>query len=381
MDDVQTLLHDSGLSHSYWAKAAAYSINTHNLIPSQRHPEQVPLESFTGKRQSVAHLWVFGAKCWAKIPIVYGGSKLDPRSTECQLLGYESGNGNYKVQDIASHQVFISHDVVFEEGQPHHTLASVGEQIPIFETDIVQPPADTNVPPPAINDQPTFNQLTNQPILNHPTIPVEPRQSAQVPQPSKAGLDSAEYQRHKMTGKGEGQDWATTVINCPEDDKNVIACITETKAFHHIPGSYKHAMTTDPERWMAPMKIEMDTLKSKHTWDLVKPPSGANIMESMWIFNIKWDSEGNQIKDKARLVGKGYTQQLGIDYNETWAGVMRLELVQMTAAVTAKLDLKLWRIDFIRAYLNSLTKEDIYMKQPEGFVETGYEDYVCKLVT
>ena len=52
----------------------------------------------------------------------------------------------------------------------------------------------------------------------------------------------------------------------------------------------------------------------------------------------------------------------------------------MTAAIAAKLDLKLWRIDFVGAYLNSLTKEDIYMKQPEGFVEPGFEDYICKLI-
>jgi len=52
----------------------------------------------------------------------------------------------------------------------------------------------------------------------------------------------------------------------------------------------------------------------------------------------------------------------------------------MTTAIAAKLDLKLWRIDFVGAYLNSLTKEDIYMKQPEGFVQPGFEDYVCKLV-
>jgi hypothetical protein len=82
----------------------------------------------------------------------------------------------------------------------------------------------------------------------------------------------------------------------------------------------------------------------------------------------------------ARLVGKGYTPQLGVDYNETWAAVTRLKSVQMTAAVAAKDNLKLWRIDFVGAYLNSLMKEDIYMKQPEGFVEPGYEDYVAKLV-
>ena len=62
------------------------------------------------------------------------------------------------------------------------------------------------------------------------------------------------------------------------------------------------------------------------------------------------------------------------------AGVTRLESVRMTAAIAAKFDLKLWWIDFVGAYLNSLTKEDIYMKQPEGFVQPGFEDYVCKLV-
>jgi hypothetical protein len=58
----------------------------------------------------------------------------------------------------------------------------------------------------------------------------------------------------------------------------------------------------------------------------------------------------------------------------------RLESVRMTAAIAAKRDLKLWQMDFIRAYLNSLTKEDIYMRKPEGFVEPGFEDYICKLV-
>ena len=100
------------------------------------------------------------------------------------------------------------------------------------------------------------------------------------------------------------------------------------------------------------MQTEIENLKAKHTWDLVKPPPGANIMDSMWIYNFKWDGEGNHIKDKAWVVGKGYTQQLGVDYNETWAAVTRLESVRMTAAVAARYNLKLWRINFIGAYLN-----------------------------
>ena len=139
-------------------------------------------------------------------------------------------------------------------------------------------------------------------------------------------------------------------------------------------------MSTDPDRWMVPIKVEMETLKAKHTWDLVKLPPGVNVMDSMWVYDIKQDGKGNWIKDKARVIGKGYTQQLGINYNKRWAGITRLELVWMTAAVVAKHNLKLWWIDFVRAYLNSLTKEDIYTKQPKGFIKPGYEDHVCKLI-
>src|ERR1700678_383365 len=204
-----------------------------------------------------------------------------------------------------------------------------------------------------------------------------------------------EYKDREDAGKNEGRDWATdhprpqasaavstnsSTIDFIEDHENITACLTDTKASHFIPRSYKEAMTTDPERWTIPMEVEMETLKTKHTWDLVEPPPEANIMDSKWVYDIKWDGEGNRIKDKARLVGKGYTQRFGVDYNETWAAVTRLESVRMTAAIAAKHNLKLWRIDFVGAYLNSLTKEDIYMKQPKGFVEPGYEDYVAKLV-
>jgi len=145
MDDVRTLLHNSGLSHSYWAEAAAYSVATRNLVPSRRHPGKIPLEAFTGKRQDVLHLRVFGAKCWTKIPIVHGaqvtgGSKLDSRGVECRFLGYSGGHGNYKVQNVETRRVFVSRDVIFEEGHPHRTSLSVGENLPLFDTILEETP-------------------------------------------------------------------------------------------------------------------------------------------------------------------------------------------------------------------------------------------------
>ncbi len=421
MDNVRTLLRDSDLSHSYWAEAASYSVHTRNLIPSRRHPAKIPLESLTGKRQDISHLRVFGAKCWAKVPVVHGvqvtgGSKLDPRSLECRFLGYAGGHGNYKVQDVISRRVFVSRDVVFEEGQPHRTSPSVGEKnVPLFDTTLGTETLDEDK---KAEDQ--TNQLTNQQddigeiaedqdqhidnqrvnnqrvddqravdipaesIQHAEPIPQVIRRSSRVTKPSTSVIRSREYEQREEIGRSKGEEWTTqaglTLSTLSDDKDDYLACLVETKASHTIPLSYRHAMSTEPERWIIPMQVEMDTLKAKHTWDLVKPPPDANIMESRWVYDIKWDGEGNRIKDKARLVGKGYTQQLGIDYNETWAGVTRLESVRITAAIAAKLNLKLWQIDFVGAYLNSLTKEDIYMRQPEGFIQPGFEDYVCKLV-
>ena len=180
MDDVRTLLRDSGLGHSYWAEAAAYSIHTRNLIPSRRHPAQIPLEAFSGKRQTVAHLRTFGAKCWAKIPTVHGvlvtgGSKLDARSMECRFLGYATGTGNYKVQDVATHRVFVSRDVIFEEGSPHRTLPSVGEELPLFDTLSTEPLA--NVPKPAIT---VTSVPDSDPAINIPDVEADANQQRDV---------------------------------------------------------------------------------------------------------------------------------------------------------------------------------------------------------
>ncbi len=128
MEDTRALLSDSGLADRYWAEAAAMSIYTRNLAPSRRHPGKIPAEAFTRRRQNVGFLRVFGSTCWARKPmsggiLVDGGSKLEPRSKKCVFLGY--AGSNYRVLD-QSGRVFVSRDVIFDEGIAHRSMA-VGE--------------------------------------------------------------------------------------------------------------------------------------------------------------------------------------------------------------------------------------------------------------
>ena len=304
MDDVHTLLRDSGLNHSYWCEAAAYSINTRNIIPSRHHPGKIPLELFSGKRQTVAHLRVFSSRCWVKIPTINGmqitgGSKLDSRGVECRLLGYASGCGIYKVQEVASRRVLISRDVVFEEGHPHRTSPVIGENdLPLFDTlddKSTFSNGDNSATTPTVNPLGTVptppsddvSQATGSIILpsdDPGVIPqvTEPRRSAQIPQPSASILESRDYQQRELLSRQEGDNWAIDrirpcatsatdsfdLLSFELDD--YVACLAEMKASHNIPRSYRHATSSDLDWWMVPMQIEMDTLKRKHTWDLVK---------------------------------------------------------------------------------------------------------------
>jgi hypothetical protein len=201
IDDVHTLLRDSGLGHSYWAEAVAYSINTRNLILSHQHSAHIPTEDFSGKRQNVSYLCVFGSKCWAKIPMAQGGSKLDPRSVECRLLGYTSGSGNYRVQEVGSRRVFVSQDVIFDKGKPSCTSADVGEETETllnFDMNIVSSadggPEQTTVDQGHIPDQ----------NADYVDTPVEPHQSTCVPQLTNASIQSMEYRRCEAEGRGIG---------------------------------------------------------------------------------------------------------------------------------------------------------------------------------
>jgi hypothetical protein len=132
----------------------------------------------------------------------------------------------------------------------------------------------------------------------------------------------------------------------------------------YVPKTYSEAMKLDAESWTTAMDVEMALHEKKGTWELQQPLPGANIMASKWVYDVKKDGAGSWLRDKAHLVGKGFTQVHGIDYEETWAAVTCLESICMTAAITAKRNLHLWQIDFEAAYLNSETKEEIYMEQP-----------------
>ncbi|GJT36330.1 retrovirus-related pol polyprotein from transposon TNT 1-94 [Tanacetum coccineum] len=114
-------------------------------------------------------------------------------------------------------------------------------------------------------------------------------------------------------------------------------------------------------------------------WELVPQPRNMTIIGTKWVFRNKLDENGIVSQNKARLVAQGYNQQEGINYDETYALVARLESIRILLAYTCALDFKLFQMDVKSAFLNSFINEEVYVEQPPGFIDFKKPDHVYKL--
>jgi hypothetical protein len=120
-------------------------------------------------------------------------------------------------------------------------------------------------------------------------------------------------------------------------------------------------------------------MSKNQVWTLVDPPSNRNAVECKWFFKKKMDTDGNVTVYKARLVAKGFRQVQGVDYDETFSPVAMFITIQILLAIAAFYDYEIWQMDFKTAFLNGNIDEELYMMQPEGFVDPKDADKVCKL--
>src|SRR3954471_19499630 len=127
------------------------------------------------------------------------------------------------------------------------------------------------------------------------------------------------------------------------------------------------------------MRSELKSMDENQVWNLIDLPNGAQTIEYKWIFKKKTDMDGNVQIHKARLVAKGFRQVQGIDYNETFSPVAMLKSVRIVIAIAAYFDYEIWQMDVKIAFLNGNLDEDVYMIQPEGFVDPQNASRVCKL--
>ncbi|MCL1415154.1 hypothetical protein M3J43_24330, partial [Escherichia coli] len=133
----------------------------------------------------------------------------------------------------------------------------------------------------------------------------------------------------------------------------------------------------DPDCVLA-MQEELNNFKRNEVWTLVPRPK-QNVVGTKCMFRNKQDEHEVVTRNKARLVAKGYAQVAGLDFEETFAPVARLESIRILLAYAAHHSFRLFQMDVKSAFLNGPIKEEVYVEQPPGFEDERYPDHVCKL--
>ncbi|GJT05129.1 retrovirus-related pol polyprotein from transposon TNT 1-94 [Tanacetum coccineum] len=143
------------------------------------------------------------------------------------------------------------------------------------------------------------------------------------------------------------------------------------------PKNFKQAMT-EPS-WIDAMQEEIHEFERLEVWELVSCPDNVFLIKLKWIYKVKTDESGGVLKNKARLVAQGFRQEEGIDFEESFAPVARIEAIRIFVANAAHKNMTIYQMDVKTAFLNGELKEEVYVSQPEGFVDQDNPSHVYKL--
>ena len=166
-------------------------------------------------------------------------------------------------------------------------------------------------------------------------------------------------------------DWYSDEIDDPAEEAAMIA--NAAKHDIRIPTSYKEAVN-DPnhgKQWKAAIDFEVGQLLVNNTWEEKTPPPGVNLISSKWVFTLKFFPDGSLERFKARLVARGFTQQYGVDYTETFAPTVRMATLRAFFAVVACENLECRQYDIKNAFTESNLDEELWMKIPQGIRPKG----------
>ena len=337
LDMVRSMMSQSDLHDSFWGYALLTAAFTINRVPSKA-VEKTPYEIWTGRRPNVSFMKIWGCQVFVKRLL---SDKLGPKSDKCIFVGYPKETKGYYFYLPSEDKVFVGRTGVFLERE-FISKETSGRNIEIGE---IQGPQTTA---PTIMEQ----DQTPQEVADEPSVQVtqEPRRSGRPRhQPERYGL--------LMTQEGD-------VLLMDQDE----------------PTTYEEAVNgLESEKWLEAMGSEMESMYTNQVWTLVDAPEGIKPIGCKWVFKKKTDMDGKVNTFKARLVAKGFKQIHGVDYDETFSPVAMLKSIRILLAIAAYHDYEIWQMDVKTAFLNGNLLEDVYMTQPEGFVDPKNGAKVCKL--
>ncbi|KAL3571765.1 hypothetical protein D5086_025669 [Populus alba] len=170
----------------------------------------------------------------------------------------------------------------------------------------------------------------------------------------------------------------------PKTTLTTTTAATSAASFSRVtsPPSHEPLIFPDANRyeaWHNATREEIQALRANRTWTLVSFHPSMNVIGSRWVYKIKRRSDGSIERYKTRLVARGFTQQEGIDYSETFSLVIKQATIRLVFSIAVSSGWKIHQLDIHNAFLNGVLDEEVYKKQPPGFVDSALPGHVCRL--
>ncbi|GJX41931.1 retrovirus-related pol polyprotein from transposon TNT 1-94, partial [Tanacetum coccineum] len=315
-DMINAMLVSANLPKNLWGEALLIACHVSNRIIAKKLKVS-PYEIWKGRKPNISYFRVWGCLAYHKVPLP-NTSKLGPRGLKSVFVGYAKDSKSYRCLDLDLNVIVESRDVDLFENKFLHDSTSTNEIVTQIPQDISSP--DLN----------SFNKR------NMAESSSAPRRSERARKERNLDPDFIDSQAIIFLVEG--------------DNKNNKEAIDD----------------------------EIDSLVSNNTWKLSDLPPGSKAIGCRWVFRIKYHTDGSIQTFKARLVIQGFSQRQGVDYFDTYAPVARITSIRVLFALASIYNLPIHQMDVKTAFLNGDLDEEVYMKQPEGFVLPGHENKFTK---
>ncbi|SCZ99435.1 BZ3500_MvSof-1268-A1-R1_Chr3-1g06010 [Microbotryum saponariae] len=422
VEGTLALLSHSGLPRSCWDEVAMCYIHAKNLSPHAALGGAIPNSRWSGHTPSVGGLRAFGCRAWTTVP-AHRRDKLDPKGIPLVFVGYDRHAKAYRLLDPSSMRVSLGRNVTFVETEfpfaiaptrvtqpsiPGYTPQPPPVEAPTPVEPPPRPPAPTPVEAPASpastssadnDDASSTTSATTESAVNLPQPPPDPAPLAKV-KPSweygdvaKVGPDPGKYgevdARNIIDGPRTRRQPVPTMITReqPVDGtdgptasfKSLLLAFASTKAGfadHDLsvvrdPANWGDVIRSGQEDvWGAPAQDEFDLLLNDYeVFQIVEScelPAGEILLRSGWVFRTKRNQHGDITDHKARLVAHGCAQRPGLDFEKTYAPVVKFTSIRALIALAAANGYHVHQADVNKAYLHGKLDKPLYMRVPQG---------------
>jgi hypothetical protein len=393
---ARALLKGRGVPSVFWGEAIATAVWILNRVPTKALEGVTPYEAWHGRRPDISYFRTFGCTAFVK-KVKPNLKKLEDHGTPVVFIGYEPGAKAWRFYDPVARHAVVSRDAVFDETASwtweREDGVPTNSELVVEYHDLQIGAGDhyidiTGGGP----ESPTHSAHASgapAPSPGAPTVDTSaPPSTPQPPEPG-AGPLTPEF----VSPPPNAEEY----LDADNDDvepryrmlDNVLGnaappglAARQVAAELHLqiegePASFTEAEKLQP--WRRAMLEEMESIESNCTWRLVPLPPGHRPIGLKWVYKTKRDAAGEVVKHKVRLVVKGYVQQAGVDFDEVFAPVARIESVRLLLALAAQEGWPVHHMDVKSAFLNGELNEEVYVRQPPGFVVAGKENMVLRL--